>query len=273
MVSIFFASGHLFPANHLYQVVKLFLYKYTFITIFALLGFITSFKKNIAVSVGLLTYMIALFILVTFKQYIFNIRYVLPVFGIMFLYFGVFWAKVGERYQLKIGGKAVIPIMVMIVLYTTGYKIVKIPQAYYSPNIDKYGDVQIANYKYFYEKLKVRFPKYKKLIIVNNNFDTEYWYMGRYSNAYFMKFTPKAYKHAVVDSMVYGSLADFKVMIKKHPQGLLIVEDWQSFLPEDIKEHAKKNLRLEFRVESLKEAPNDPWPLALYSWGFDASAK
>ena len=31
--------------------------------------------------------------------------------------------------------------------------------------------------------------------------------------------------------------------------------------------YAKKNLTLEFRVESLKEARNDPWPLALYSWG------
>ena len=31
----------------------------------------------------------------------------------------------------------------------------------------------------------------------------------------------------------------------------------------------KKNLKLELRVESLRETPDDPWPLALYSWGIN----
>ena len=83
-----------------------------------------------------------------------------------------------------------------------------------------------------------------------------------------MKFTTKPYKHKIANAMVYGSLKDFKKIMKDHPQGLLIMEDWESFLPEDIKQYAKKNLKLELRVESLREAPDDPWPLALYSWGF-----
>ena len=82
-----------------------------------------------------------------------------------------------------------------------------------------------------------------------------------------MKFTPKPYKHHTANAMIYGSLEDFKKIMKDHPQGLLIMEDWESFLPEDIKQYAKKNLKLEIRVENLKEAPDDPWPLALYSWG------
>ena len=84
-----------------------------------------------------------------------------------------------------------------------------------------------------------------------------------------MKFTLKPYKHGLVNSFVYGSLADFRKIIAKHPQGLIIMEDWQSLLPDDVKEYAKKKLRVEFRVESLKEATNDPWPLALYSWGIN----
>lgn len=82
-----------------------------------------------------------------------------------------------------------------------------------------------------------------------------------------MKFTPKPYKHHTVDAFVYGSLSDFKKIMKEHPQGLFIMEDWQSFLPDDVKAYTKKNLKLEFRIESLKEAQDDPWPLALYSWG------
>lgn len=258
-------SGQIFPFNHLYQSIKLFIYKYTFISVCAFFGYIWLFKKYKTISIAVLFYSAVVFFMTSFRAYIFNIRYVLPLFGILFLYFGIFWAKIGEKYFPK--KSWIIPITVIILLYATGYKIVRFPQAYYNPNIDKYGDVQIANYKDFYTQLKKRFPDYKNLYVINDTIDVEYWYFGRYSNAYFMKFTTKPYKHLTVNAIVYGSLEDFKKIIKDHPQGLLIMEDWQSLLPEDIKQYAKKNLKLEFRVESLKEAPDDPWPLALYSWG------
>ena len=268
VVYSFIKNGSFFQYNHLYQSIKLFTYKYPFIIASSFVGYLWLFRKQRNISLSILAYGLVVFCMASFEIYIFNIRYVLSLFGILFLYFGIFWAKVGERYQFKIGGKAVIPIVVMILIYTTGYKIVRWPQAYYSPNIDKYGDVQIANYKDFYTQLKHKFPYYQNLYVVNDTFDVEYWYFGRYSNTYFMKFTEKPYKHHTADTYVYGSLNDFKKIIKENPQGLLIMEDWQSFLPDDIKEYAKKNLRLEFRVESLREAPDDPWPLALYSWGF-----
>lgn len=269
--------------NHSYQVIKLLLYKYGGITIFCFFGYVWTWftsKKTRIISCVILGYSLTLILLVSFKHYIFNIRYILPLFGILFLYFGIFWAKVGEKFdnkikiqipnsKFRITGKAIIPLAILILLYATGYKIVSGPQAYYNPNIDKYGDVQIANYKDFYSELKSRFPQYKELYVINDTFDVEYWYFGRYSNSYFMKFVDKPYKHpAVKNATIYGSLNDFKKEIMMNQQGLLIMEDWQSFLPDDVKEYAKKNLKLEFRVESLKEAPDDPWPLALYSWGF-----
>lgn len=267
--------------NHSYQVVKLFFYKYSFISICGFFGYLWMFfssRKTRAMSYAILSYSLLLVLLVTFKHYIFNIRYILPFFSILFLCFGIFWAKMGEKYDnnlklsifnLKLSGKAIIPLTILILLYATGYKIVRWPQAYYNPNIDKYGDVQIANYKDFYSTLKKQFPNYERLYVVNDTFDVEYWYFGRYSNAYFMKFVTKPYQHPTVkQAVIYGSLDDFKKTMKEHPHGLLIMEDWQSFLPDDVKEYAKRNLKLEFRVESLKEAPDDPWPLALYSWGF-----
>jgi hypothetical protein len=273
----------LLPYNHLYQLVKLFGYKYTFVSICAFFGYVWLFKKHKTLSIVILVYSVVVLFMAGFRAYIFNIRYALSLFGIIFLYFGIFWAKVGEKYEesfhvitfkrLNVPGKAIIPIVVIFVLYITGYKIVRFPQAYYNPNIDKYGDVQIANYKDFYGELKKQFPDYKNLYVINDTFDVEYWYFGRYSNAYFMKSTPKPRKHIVINAMIYGSLKDFKKIMKDNPQGLLIMEDWESFLPEDIKQYAKKGLKLEFRVESLKEAPDDPWPLALYSWGITPIVK
>ena len=115
------------------------------------------------------------------------------------------------------------------------YKIILRATNYYTPNADFYGDVQIADYKKFYEELKIRFPNYKKLYIVNDTFDVEDWYLGRYSNSYFMKFTIKPYKHPLVNAFVYKSLPNFRKIIKNHPEGIVIVEDWDSFLPEEIK--------------------------------------
>lgn len=268
MVISFIRAGQIFPYNHLYQSIKLFTYKYSFISLSAFFGFIWSFKKNKTISIALLIYSLVVFIMATFQQYIFNIRYVLFLFGILFLYFGIFWAKVGEKYVPK--RKWLIPMVVMTLLYATGYKIVRLPQAYYNPNIDKYGDVQIANYKDFYAQLKKLFPDYKNLYVVNDTIDVEYWYFGRYSNTYFIKGTTNPYQyHIGKHAMIYGSLSDFKKIVKENSQGLLIMEDWESLLPEDIKQYAKKNLKLELRVESLREAPDDPWPLALYSWGIN----
>jgi hypothetical protein len=255
----------IFRFNHLYQVVKLLAYKYTLVSLFSGLGFLWMFKKNRRLSYAVFAYACVVLLLATFQQYIFNIRYVVSLFGILYLYFGIFWAKVGEYYLPK---KAwLIPLLMIVVLYVTSYKIVRTPRVYYNPNIDKYGDVQIANYREFYAKLKQRFPNFMKMYIISNIFDTEAWYMGRYSNAYFWKFTTTPYKHHTAGVYIYGTVKDFRTLIAKHPQGLLIMEDWQSFLPDDVKEYAKKNLKLEFRVESLKEAKDDPWPLALYSWG------
>lgn len=272
-----FSSPHFFAYNFTYQTTKLFLYKYSLILATAGVGWLWSFNKNKKLNISIAIFCLVVFIMASFNVYIFNIRYVLSLFGILFLYFGIFWAKVGEKYDnnfkfkiynLKLSGKIVIPLAVIVLLYATGYKIVRWPQAYYNPNIDKYGDVQIANYKDFYTELKQKFPDYKNMYVVNDTFDVEYWYFGRYSNAYLMKFVAKPYQHPTVkNAIIYGSLEDFKKIMKDHPQGLLIMEDWQSFLPDDIKMYAKKNLKLEFRVESLKEATNDPWPLALYSWG------
>ncbi|VVA43506.1 conserved membrane hypothetical protein [Candidatus Roizmanbacteria bacterium] len=262
-------GGKIFLYNNSYQLIKLFVYKYSFISTCAFFGYVWLFKKHKTLSIAILVYSVVVLFMAGFRAYIFNIRYVLTIFGIIFLYFGIFWAKVGEKYKknFQFDGRSIIPIIVIIILYTTGYKMVRWPQAYYNPNIDKYGDVQIANYKNFYSRLKKQFPDYKNLYVINDTFDVEYWYFGRYSNAYFMKFTPKPYKHHTANAMIYGSLEDFKKIMKDHPQGLLIMEDWESFLPEDIKQYAKKNLKLEIRVENLKEAPDDPWPLALYSWG------
>lgn len=275
LVTVFIALPFIIPRlflyNNFYQVAKLFIYKYTFILIPALFGFVEFWKKNKRVGSALLTYSCLVLFLATFQQYIFNIRYVLSLFGIMFVFFGTFWATLGERIYPQ--RKWLIPLIIIAALYCTSYKIVRSPQNYYNPNIDKYGDIQIANYKELFQFLKKQ-PNLSRSALLSDLADPQLWYLPEhFPDATFVKPSwnnigyGKQVENTVTGKPVYTTLGQFKATVKQNKSGYIIVEDWQSFLPDDIKAYVKKNFKLQFRVESLAEAPNDPWPLALYSWG------
>jgi len=68
----------------------------------------------------------------------------------------------------------------------------------------------------------------------------------------------------------YPDMTSFVRIISGNARGFVMVHDWQSFMPDNIKEYVKKTMKRELRVESMDVSPDDKWPLELYSWGFDA---
>lgn len=258
---------------------NLFIRQYGIFILPALFGSLFILNKFKAISLSFLIFTFTtIFIWIT-KSYSHNIRYLVPVFGLIFVFFGVFIGKVGEyigRWTI-VGKQWLIPSIIIIILIITQYKIYfqltndyRLRSIYFSPNTDFYGDIQVANYKTMYLLIKNQIPDYKNIAIFNDIIDAHRWYMPEKKiNAYFMKGTKKPYKHPVEGGIIYGSISDFLKEKSKYQKGILIVEDWESFLPEDIKQYAKKNMKLEIRVNSLKEAPDDPWPLEVYSWGMN----
>ena len=234
----------------------------------ALLSLFVIYKKRKELVISLSVWIIVILFLWNFRQYSHNIRYLVPFFGIVFVFFGVFWAEVG-KYLLHKKSWIVIFIVGMI-LFISGYKVVKMPSYYYSPNADLYGDVQTADYKTLYQTVKKKFPDYKNMAIFNDIYDAHRWYMPEKTiTALFMKGfgDMKPVRHGAAGIMIYKNLEQFISEKNKYSKGILIVEDWDSFLPEDIKQYAKKNMKKEITVKSLKVAENDPWPLEVYSWG------
>lgn len=254
----------LFLYNYLPYLRHLFWNNYALISLPAFFGFIYSYKKNVFLSAGVLIWSSVLLFIWTFFYYSHNIRYLLPFIGLVFVYFGVFWSAVGKLMFNK--NSWLICFIVALLLYAGGYKIVRKPLSYYSPNNDLRGDVQAADYKTFYRKLKDTVPDYKSYAIFNDVPDSQRWYLDKQPDAYFMKSIVKSFVSPLDGKMFYDSLEDFKKEINKYQKGLVVVEDWESLLPEDIKQYAKKNLKLEFRVEGLPQAQDDKWPLELYSW-------
>ena len=263
-------SLFLFPVNNITYFRELVWRNYAFLSLPAFVGmFIGIYEKKYAWSVSLMLFLLFYSYLWIFRS-THNIRYIVPFIGIIFVYFGVFWGKVAEKlfpkYQL------LFITMLIVILYMGGYKIVRKPNAYYSPNADLYGDVQNADYKTFFSLLKKRYPDLSNTAVFTDWGDTQRWYLEEKPiNAYFMKrFINEKPEPNIIDGvMMYGTLDQFLAEQKKYPKGLLVVEDWISFLPDEIKEYVKENLTLEYRVESLPQAAGDHWPLALYSWGME----
>lgn len=253
--------------NHITYLRELIWRHYGFIFLPAFIGMILVTAKRKILSIGILLMLAVYLYLWIFKQYTTNIRYLVPFFGLIYVYFGVFWGLVAESLYKR--HMWLIALMVALLLFAGGYKIIRKPAAYYTPNADFYGDVQIADYKNFYKELKQKYPDVQKIPIFNNWYDSQAWYMPQSRvEAYFMK--PNSWTISGMDGRpIYHSLEEFRSAMKKYPKGILIVEDWESILPEEIKEYAKKNLKLEVRVEGLPQAQGDNWPLAAYSWGLD----
>ncbi|HLL60123.1 MAG TPA: glycosyltransferase family 39 protein, partial [Candidatus Nitrosocosmicus sp.] len=245
--------------NHTTYLRELLWRNYAFITLPAFIGLFTIFKKYRIMFIGISLYIFSLLFLWNFRGYSHNVRYLVPLFGLLFVLFGIFWGEIGDKVFNKKSG--FICLIVAILIFMGGYKIVRKPASYYTPNADLYGDVQIADYKNTYEKIEKEFPDLNNIAVFNDVIDSQIWYMNKQSNAYFMKGVIKPTRHPVDNTIIYGSLKEFLNEKNKYPKGILIVEDWESFLPEDIKQYAKKNMKREFRIEGLPQAQGDNWPI------------
>ena len=266
LIGVFSIQSFL-KVNNVTYVRELFAHQYLFMTLPAIFGAALVWKKHANIMSGIVVWSGALFFSWTFIHYSKNIRYLIPFFTLLPIFFGVFFAKIAETYFKK--QQATVAIALCLFLFVGGSKIARKPSVYYSPNADLFADVQNADYKSAYSYLKMKFPNYKNMTIYNDVGDGQPWFLEDKpsADAYFMKGVTQP--HGVNGVMIYGTLEDFIKQKDSVPQGLLIVEDWESILPEDIKQYAKKNMKLEYRVESLEVSPTDKWPLELYSWGMD----
>ena len=242
----------------------LFWRQYGLFTLPAFVGFFTIEDRRLKLGVG--ATLLALLYSWNFIQYSHNIRYLMPLFGLIIVFFGVFWAKVGES---LFKNSLFVCLAVFMLVYAGGYKVVRKPAAYYTPNADFSSDVQNADYKTFFQKTYQLFPNFDKLPVFVGPFDTLSWYTDKNPAAIFTIDAKEPRFLDFVKSWQYRTLKDFKIEKAKYHKGLVIVNDWQSLMPEDIKEFVKKNMKLELRVEAMEISTNDKWPLELYSWGFD----
>jgi len=260
IISLFFRP----TVNNFTYLREFFWRQYAFLTLPAIFGLALIKDKKSILSLALST--LPVLIMWLFFQESKNLRYLLPLIGLLIVKFGIFWTKVSfSLYK----GSAVVCLFVALLIYAGGYKVVRKPAVYYTPNADFFADVQNADYKVFYKKIYEQFPDFDNIPYFTNGFDHGSWYTFHLPSAIFMKTNLPPFQHDYYSVMIYPSQEYFLQEQEKYPRGLVIIEDWQSLMPDDVKGYIKKNLKLEFRVESMAVAQEEKWPLELYSWGFD----
>lgn len=251
--------------NYMSYILLLFFKQYLFYTIPAIIGWIMLYKKHTLLALGTLLYAILLLYLWAFVIYSHNIRYIMPLIAILFVLTGYAWGEAGK--QILPHKPWVIPLLIAIILYSLGYRIVRTLPHYANPNLDLI-DVQNANYRDAFLFVKSTYDLNESgFAIFNDVPDAQVWYLPeRQSDAYFKKTITAPKPNSLDGVMQYKSLNDFLREKSKYKKGVLIIEDWQSFLPETIKKYAKKNMKLEYRVEGLDPNPYNS-ALEVRSWG------
>lgn len=254
----------LFNTNNITYLRELLWRNYAFMTLPAVFGILLTFRKHRLFTVSVIVWMLVLLYLWTFRGFR-NIRYLMPLFGVIFVYFSVFWSEVGRKILERKSWVACA--LVILMLFAGGYKIVRKPASFYSPNADLQADIQIADYQTFYRKLREAFPDLDERVVFNNIYDSQSWYLPEKPvTAYFFIWVKTPYPHKADGAMVYGSVEDFKREMAKYPKGIVIIEDWHSLFPEEVKQYVKTHLKRVVRVEGLPQAAGDNWPLEAYGW-------
>jgi hypothetical protein len=203
-----------------------------------------------------------------FKHYTHNIRYIITPMTVMMTFapLGIYELTqlITKKWRFA---SQIILIIAMLVLMRA--KISWVPQTYYSPNKDFYGDVQTADYKTFAAKIIGSYPNITNSTVIAPISFVGHNYIDYGVDLYLTR------SNNLVEPNINGirrvsQLGQMQAFMHDHPQGYLVVEKWHSFVPDDVQEYAAQHMEKLIQVDSLPQTPDDPWPLILYRWGYNS---
>jgi len=212
-------------------------HNYLWLIFGAFVGFINLQKRNTELAVLLGGSILFIFAMAIFKINSNYVRYSLPAFPLMYVLFAectVFIiSKITQGRYLQV-------LLIMLVFGLLSYtgKFVFWPKYYYSINADM-RENPIVDYKLAFSKIKDLIKDKDDVLVIDSWNDRVPLYLSG------QKFVMTNYStQSEVDS-VFGekfvrSLDEVKSEIASHKNGVVIVEDWQSFMSEDIKEYVQK---------------------------------
>lgn len=193
------------------------------------------------------------------------IRYFYPAFLFLIILSAfslVEISKFFKRFNLLFLG-----LLVFLVILATPNKFSFLPKTHYSLNEDM-QEIPEVDYKKIYGFIKPKLEENPEAIYISNWNDHPVWYLGEGNLNYLLRKNPGNLAVGVLSGAEYlDSLDKLKKVIKESEKGLILLESWESELPEGTKEFIRENMHKEFEVDRLYSVQPRYWPVEVYSWG------
>ena len=228
------------------------------------IGFFTLLRKNKELAILLGGSIFLIFFMAIFKINPNYVRYSLPVFPLMYILFAEGVVSVIEKITKKEYLKWLLIILTFVLLNQTG-KFVFWPKHYYSINADV-RENPIVDYKLAFSKIKNLITDKNNVIVMDAWNDRVPWYLPGQKFVFLIKDGLGKIDPVYGEKMI-GTVEEFVSEQLQYKTGIVIVEDWESLTPEDVKEYVRKNLKFEFTIQDLPYNENDHWGISVYSWG------
>ncbi len=239
-------------------------HNYLWLVIGSILGFIIIFKKDKEIAMLWGGSIFFIFTTAIFKINPNYVRYSLPAFPLMYVLFAKGIVTVIEKTTKQEYLRWSLVLLTFILLSFTG-KFVFWPKYYYSINADM-RENPIVDYKLTFHKIKDLIKDKKDIIVMDAWNDRVPWYLPDQKFILLIK-EGNSVVDPVYGEKMMGTIEEFEIEKNLYKSGVVVVEDWQSQTPEDLKGHIRKNLKFEFTVQDLPYNENDHWGISVYSWG------
>ena len=240
-------------------------HNYLWLILGASIGFFTLYRRNKELAVLLGGSIVFIFAVAIFKINPNYVRYSLPAFPLMYILFAEGVVSVVEKITKKEYLRWLLIALTLALLGLRG-KFIFWPKNYYSINADVRENPTV-DYKLVFARIKDLLRDEEAAFVVDSWNDRVPWYLPGKEYIMVSYANSDGEIDPVYGERFVGTLGGLKREITDHQSGVVIVEDWPSFMSEEIKDYVRKNLKFEFTVQDLPYNENDHWGISVYSWG------
>lgn len=139
------------------------------------------------------------------------------------------------------------------------------PQKVYSLNSDM-QEVPEVDWKKIYGFVGQKLKENPEAVLATNWNDLPVWYLGGDKLNYLVR-KENIEKDSLSGAEIINSLDEFINLLKTHKKGFFVLDSWDNFVPDGIREYCHKNLKRELEMDRLYPVQPRYWTLWVYSWG------
>lgn len=156
---------------------------------------------------------------------------------------------------------------ITIAIFGMKNKFVIIPQKTYSLNEDM-QEIPEVDWKKTYALVDEKLESSPDAILITNWNDLPIWFLGEGSLDYLVRNDSRE-SDPVSSARIINSLDKFKKLVENESAGIIVLDSWDDWIPDGVRDYCQENLKKEFEIDRLYPTQPRYWPVNVYSWGLD----